>query len=258
MNNIKKIIFTSALIMTSFITASSHDMWIAPESFRINKGGVFNITFPNGHVFPSNDKVYVAKDRMADSVIITPAGNEIRINSWKGSTLQSSRLHEEGTYLLVSGSKGGFFTKTTEGKWESKPKDEVSNAANSLYSQRFTKAVVTAGNGGGSAFSRVIGHDLEIIPLDDPSLLKKGDFMSVKVLLEGKAYETELNVTYDSFSKEKNTFAQKIKTDRKGTARFKLVKDGVWLVRAGSRTPYHNPDKADKQSYTATLTFSIK
>lgn len=252
------IILTALLITTAIISASAHDMWIAPESYNLIKGENAKATFPYGHVFPAEDKEYTKKETMIDTTIITPKGKNIKLNTWKGEVLQSKKLKEEGTYLMVSGNKGGFYTKTTDGKSERKPKNEVSNAAKGTYSKKFTKSVITVGNAGGAAFSRVTGQPLEIVPLDNPALLKNGDQISVKVLLNGKPYETELKATYDTYSKEKNAFAQTIKTDSNGIGIIKLTKNGAWLVRAVNKVPYSNPEKADEQSYTATLTFSIK
>jgi len=254
----KRIVFTALLIATAFISASAHDMWIAPESYNLKKGEALKATFPSAHVFPATDKEYVKKDTMTDTTIITPKGKSGKVSSWKEDTLQSRKLNEEGTYLIVSGNNGGFYTKTTDGKSERKPKDEVSNAAKGTYSKKFTKSLISVGNAGGSAFSKVTGQALEIIPLENPALLKTGDQLSVKVLLNGKPYETELNATYDTYSKEKNAFAQKVKTDSNGVGRIKLSNNGAWLLRTVNKVPYSDPKKADEQSYTATLTFSIR
>jgi len=254
----KKTVFTVLIIATAFISASAHDMWIAPEMYNLKKGESVKATFPSAHVFPADDNKYVEKQTMADTMIISPIGKKSKLNSWKEDILQSKTLNEEGTYLIISGNKGGFYTKTTDGKSEKKPKNEVSNAAKGTYSKKFTKSLITVGNAGGTSFSKVTGQDLEIIPLVNPALLKAGDQISVKVLLNGKPYETELNATYDTYSKEKNVFAQKVKTDSNGVGKIKLSNTGAWLVRAVNKVPYSDPKKADEQSYTATLTFSIK
>ena len=65
----------------------------------------------------------VEKQTMADTMIISPIGKKSKLNSWKEDILQSKTLNEEGTYLIISGNKGGFYTKTTDGKSEKKPKN---------------------------------------------------------------------------------------------------------------------------------------
>ncbi len=256
----KKIkIFLAAIITVMFTSAAfSHDMWIAPENFSIKKGEVLKMSFPSDHKFPAADRVFVEKDTMTDTLVVTPKGKKIKLSNWEGDVLKSAKLSEAGTFVIASGKKGGFSTKTTDGKYEKKAKDEIKNPAKSTFSKKFTKAIVTVANPGGSSFSKPVGHELEIVPLNDPSLIKGGDSIDIKILLNGKPYETEIDATYDTFSAGKNVFAEKIKSGKEGIAKLKLSKSGAWLLRVSNKTPYIDQKKADEQSYTATLTFSIK
>lgn len=246
------------LFAVTVVSAIAHDMWIAPASFVVGRGDIAALTFPSAHVFPASDGVYVDKKTMVDTRLISPSGKSGSLTGWEGDVLRTGKLEEEGTYLVLSGNRGGFYTKTTDGTSERKPKNEVRNAATGTFSKKFTKALLTVGKGGGAAFAGVAGHELEIIPLENPSLLRAGDRLSVRVLLNGKPYKTEINATYDSFSLEKNVFAYTVKTDEDGIAKIKLMKKGAWLLKAVNKVPYADPKKADTQSYTATLTFAVE
>lgn len=249
------IIFT---IFTSF-SLDAHVLWVSPVEFAVKKGDTLKIKFPYAHEFPATSKTgVIEKQQLENTLLFDPAGKSVNLTLWNGDVLESKKLKADGTYLVVSVKKGGFFCKTTDGKYEKKPKNEVPNAVTSTYSKSFNKAIVTVGKAGGNVFSKIVGQAIEIIPLDNPALLKKGDEISIKVLLNGKPYETEVDTAYEGFKKDKEMFALKVKTNKEGVARVRLTNTGSWLFKANSKSPYSNPEKADEQSFTATLTFFIK
>lgn len=258
-NIFKKLYITIFFVAAVFITGYSHFMWISPAGYVLNKGDILKLRFPSAHLFPATATTeIVEKDKMSDTLLYDPSGKSVKLSLWNGDILESKRLNREGTYLVVSGKKGAFFSKTSDGRYEKKPKDEVLNAVKCTYSKSFNKAIVTVGAPAGNTYSKVLGHDIEIIPLRDPGTLKIGTELQMKVLLNGRPYETGVDAIYDGFTKEENKFAQQVKTDKKGIATIKITNTGSWLVKVNNKIPYKNLKKADEQSYTATLTFFIK
>lgn len=94
--------------------------------------------------------------------------------------------------------------------------------------------------------------------MKDPSLLKTGDVLPVKVMLEGKPARTYVYGTYASFSEMKDTFAYTARTDKNGVAKIKMIHDGVWLLIARQEQAYPDAAECDKQRWAASLTFEIK
>ena len=81
--------------------------------------------------------------------------------------------------------------------------------------------------------------------------------MSVKVLYNNEPLRTELYATYIGFSAE-GAWAYTTKTNKDGIGRIKMLKSGIWLIKAGHTVPYPDSDECDQYSYSATLTFEVK
>ena len=56
-----------------------------------------------------------------------------------------------------------------------------------------------------NGFSTAIGDKLEIVPLTNPTTIKPGDELTVRVLFKGQPLANNVYATYDGFSKEENT-----------------------------------------------------
>ncbi len=255
-------IILSSLAITFIASFSlyAHALWIQPSQFKTDKGGSLKIKFPNAHQFPATDETEVIDKTLLENIqLVTPEDKSVKLSSWNGNILESKKLNKVGTYIIATVKKGTYGCKTTDGKYEkNKTKEQVADAAICTFSRSFSKAVVCSEKAGGTSFSKAVGHDIEIIPLNDPALLKKGDTISVKVMLNGKPYETDIDTTYEGFKKENEMFALKIKTDKDGIARITLTDSGLWLLKVNNKIPYKDLKKADEQSYNATLSFFIK
>ena len=113
------------------------------------------------------------------------------------------------------------------------------------------------GNGSGDVFSKTLGHKLEIIPLKDPSNLREGDYMPIKVIFEGKPLRAPVAATYAGFSTDK-AIAYATKTNKEGMAKIKIIKSGIWLVIVKHKVPYPDPAECDTISCSSALTFEVK
>lgn len=105
-------------------------------------------------------------------------------------------------------------------------------------------------------FDKIVGNPLEILPLKNPSQLKKDDVLPLKVLYEGKPLPNAyFNATFGGFSEEKDLW---ITTDNEGVGQIKLPEKGRWLVTVIHEIPYPDPVICDKYRYTYSLTFEVK
>ncbi len=255
-----KVLGLSAVIIFMVLvgSAGAHFMWVNVGDYspRPDSTVVMNIGW--GHSFGNLvGNVLTDMNRLDHIAIIDPAGVKKKVKSLSDIEFKTENpLKSEGTYIVVAQRKEGFSSKTTSGH-QMKSKKELKNVLQCSYSGGYSKAIVNVGNGGGKALSKPLGHTLEIVPLDDPSNLKPGDYMSLKVLYKGEPLSVEIYASYVGFSLD-GAWAYTTKTNRDGECQIKMLHPGIWLIKVGHRVPYPDPEECDQYSYTSTLTFEIK
>ena len=248
-----------ALMLSVFsMPASAHFMWVNAGDYTPSIKRPVRFTVGWGHAFASPVGNVLYKQKGLEKIyMLDPDGNELKIEPINEIEFSVKKpLKKEGAYLAVAKRKEGFSTKTTEGH-KRQSKKGLKDVIQCNYSGMYAKAVVDVEKGGGKNFSKPVGHTLEIVPLEDPADLQEGDYMPVKVLYNSKPIRVELYATYIGFSTE-SAWAYTTKTNKQGIGRIKMLKSGTWLIKAGHKVPYPDPDECDQYSYSATLTFEVK
>lgn len=237
--------------------AMAHDFWIQVNDYTPQVSEDITLTLGYGHYLPPRE--FMAKDSLEEIFLLDEEGTKTGFDHYLEVEFKAQKpFSKDTTCLIVAQRKGGFFSKTTEGSKRGKTKKDLKNVLSCSYSEKFSKAVVNVGKGGGNIFSKIVGQQIEIIPLENPGVLREGDYLSVKVLLEGKPMPSQMVYgTYMGFSTEKNAFAYTTNTDRQGIARIRILKPGVWLLVTKITEPYPEPEVCDKRSMSATLTFEV-
>lgn len=252
-----KILAVLSILVIPF-AISAHDMWVSFDG-RLAKGKKVTMKFPSDHKFPASKGKFVSHKYLAKTYIIEPDGSRMQVARKSGNKYQSAqKLDKNGTYMVVSGKKWMYWVKTKKGYKSGINKPQVKNPLKCTYSGKFTKSFVNTGAGSGKAWSTRIGHDLEIIPQNDPAMLKKGDTLVVKVLLEGKPFEGIVSATYDTYSDKEDDFALSIKKSKNGVYRIPLRHVGRWLVKVGHWEPEEKDRKCDGVQYSSSLTFRVR
>ena len=246
--------------------AFSHTFWLNatdyfPEIHSPEYGARTKVYFGWGHGYPVAD--FLSADKLSKFDLIDPKGEMKPIKPGVGGFLATElTFPEKGTYVVTATLKPGFYTMYVEkGKihHRSVPKKGLSGVILSLHFEQYAKALIHVG-GSSEAFSKPVGHTLEIIPLDDPSELKVGDRLPVQVLFKGKpARFCPVYGTYAGFSTG-DDFAFATTADGQGKAKIRILHHGPWLIKARIKLPAPDElkDKCNELSYTATLTFEVK
>jgi len=118
---------------------------------------------------------------------------------------------------------------------------------------------VEVGRGGPRAFSRAVGHPAEFIPVNDPSPLRAGDTLTVRLLYRGKplgAARARAGVA----SAESTPAPQKdvaLTTDADGVVRVPVGEPGLWNVRTIHIVPADSGSGADWDVHWSTLVFRV-
>jgi uncharacterized GH25 family protein len=120
--------------------------------------------------------------------------------------------------------------------------------------QKSPKALIQVGDGGGGDWSKALGLPLEIVPLGNPFLLKKGDTLKVRVLFHGKPLP-EANLGWQ-LPGDGETARGTVRTDDQGEALIAIARADLMTVRL---THMIRPKHKDYEweSYWTTLTFRI-
>jgi len=258
----KKLHMSKALIIGALLLATlllplnayAHFPWINLTDYTPDKGAALNLTIGWGHHYPLDG--FLKQDALETITLIGPDKDTPKIIPTSEVELQSeTSLSREGTYIVAAQRKAGFYTKTALGG-KSVSKKGLKGVIRCSYSHMCMKAVANVGKGGRA--DMVVGQPIEIIPLENPSNLRAGEYLPIRVVADGKPYDGDVFATYAGFSTKKNTFAYATKTDKKGEARIKILQSGIWLVKVSHEIPYTDPEQCDIQSYVGTLTFMVE
>jgi len=143
-----------------------------------------------------------------------------------------------------------YWVKSTEG-WKNITKREALKQSLQLVesgeSFKFGKYIAQWSEN----FTKPLGTKLEVVPMKNPLILKPGDTLSVKVLLDGEP------VANASMS-VKGSHDETMKTDKDGLANMLIGKSGHNVISATAQVPYTNNPDADQLYLRATLAFEVK
>jgi uncharacterized GH25 family protein len=247
---------TSSLLLALLLfpfAAHAHFPWINLTDYTPDKGSGLSLTIGWGHHYPLDG--FLKENALEDITLIGPDKTTPKIVYNSEVELQSeSGLSQEGTYIVAAQRKAGFYTKTAQGG-KRRFKKGLDDVIRCSYSHMCMKAVANVGKG--TQVDTVVGHPIEIVPLQNPANLKVGDYLPIRVLLDGKPCSSEVFATYMGFSTEKNTFAYATKTDKKGHARIRILQHGIWMIKVAHESPFPDPQECDVQSYIGTLTLKV-
>ncbi|MGD9367463.1 MAG: DUF4198 domain-containing protein [Desulfobacteraceae bacterium] len=248
---------TSSMLLVMFflpLAAYAHFPWINLTDYTPDKGAGLSLTIGWGHRYPLDG--FLKESALEDIVLIGPGKTTPKIIYTSEVELQSERsLSLEGTYIIAAQRKAGFYTKTARGG-KAKSKKGLDDVIRCSYSYMCMKAVANVGKG--TQIDTVVGHPIEIIPLQNPVNLRAGDYLPIRVLLKGQPYRGEVLATYVGFSTDKNTFAYVTTTDKKGHARIRILQQGIWMIKVAHQLPFPDPQECDVQSYIGTLTLKVE
>ncbi len=258
----KTVLFTvafMALFLLCLGKASAHYLTVNVDNYFPGVGEEAVISLGMGHKFPETESVAV--DKMERMYVVAPDGNEIplemkAVGDKKLVAPIRFKFEKPGTYTIVALKKKSFVTKTTEG-YKYQPKNELENAVKSYWSEGNAKAVIVAGEPSGESYKHRIKGDYQIVLENDPGNVSKGEIMNVGTVMDCKPHSTQILSTYAGFSDLDETYAYATRS-RNGSAEIKILEKGPWLIKIHDSFPYPDPEKADENSFTSSMTFGVK
>jgi uncharacterized GH25 family protein len=190
----------------------------------------------------------------------------------------AERLVYEGSYTLtdtnpviaVFRSIGGYTTTFSDGTRVSLDKRTAARTypeksiVNTGYFSKWAKYYLNP-NRNDRSFSAPLGHDIEIIPLDNPAGMTRNSTMRLRVLYRGRPLpNAEVKASYDYYDyRTMDAWASTgRRTDNNGEISFRLDhpdmgKTVVWIFRVRETRPV-NTGEADQENPAATLLFPVR
>lgn len=281
---------TLALYLTALLPLASqaHDLWLTVPP--VAQGHPLNIEMGYGHDFPKGSPI--AKDRQSlfEPIHLIGASGTVAsfpINSEKYRFTQKKPAN--GSYLvLVNYKPTPWSVKTVAGKdqWKQADKKTVPDGfcmEASMQAKTATFVGVAAAN---DAIIQPQGARLEFVPLVDPSTLKTGDILKVRLQALGQPLKNhQVGIAFHDLSSETKQHAHhhhdhgdqkvythpslahtyayetatlKADTDDNGVLSLPITNKGTWMLMSAHDTPYHDTSHCDVYLDNATFTFFIQ
>ncbi len=231
----KFFIFFIVIFLLSVVVVSAHDAWIQ------KKDNDFYVIYGHGNKLEPYDFSKIKEIRAYDF-----SGNYRKIAQKNG--ILSQEIKDPA--MLTMFFDNGYWVQTTDG-WKNLTKREALQKNLQIVvserSLKFHKNYIKWTD----AFMNPIGMKFEIIPLKNPLIMKSGDVLPIKVLLEGKPIENAAISTGESHETV-------TKTDKNGFAEITIKEKGFRLISAFIEQSLENDPDAEKLFLSANITFDLK
>jgi uncharacterized GH25 family protein len=241
-----------------WVTSSwGHDFWIEPLKFQAPSGSAVALKLLVGQEFKGDAALYlpeqferyvvaandaeqpVAGNRGDDPAGRIVVGNGMNVVGYHSRKFEVSfdSFQEFESYLQQEGLE----------RQTARARERPGGRILEVYS-RHAKALV-AGPNARDAADCVLGFPLEIVAETNP--YRQSD-LRLRLLYLGRPLEGAL-VT--AFGKADPARKLRLRTDAEGRVRFGIPRPGVWLVTAVHMVPKRWYERADWESFWASLTF---
>lgn len=281
---LRRAVIVAALLSCSASLLAAHDFWLIPDAFAVTPGGRIAVRGQTSSLFPSSlsavtpDRIVAARVVTANRAVtvqgVSVLGASLRLTHPAttagqhvvGVQLAPRRVRESPAsfrrYLDLEGAPEARLRYEREGLLPPVGGDSITRR----YA-KYAKTLIEVGRGP-RAFERELNHPLEFVPLSDPSALRIGDTLRVRLVLLGKAAAAaQLHagsvasgpsaLTDTTAARRAAVRDAKSVTDANGVASVVVTRAGVWNIRTLQIVPATKGSGADWDVHWATLVFSV-
>lgn len=256
--------------------ALGHTLFLEFADHVLRPGAGASVALVNG-TFGSSEGV-VTRDRMLDVSIVGPGDERARPDdsAWRDvgeTSWLDFETGDPGTYVLGVSTAPRTIELDAETFHRYLRHDGIPDvlaererdgllgeSARERYSKH-VKSVVQVGDARSASHATVLGYPIEIVPLENPTALRAGDTLPVRVLLDGAPLASQLvfashasHHAHDASGGHTELFEGR--TDAEGRVDVPVAEPGRWYVRLIHMAPAPEPD-VDYESLWATLTFQV-
>ena len=250
---------------------SAHDLFLKLDTYLLPPETSVRVTILNG-TFTKSEGV-VARDRLADISLVGPSGRRVLDTAAVTGRQKTSELRlstgSEGTYvlglsvrpreILLAGEQFNDYLKEEgiEAVLAQRTRDgKLKQPARERYAKH-VKAVLQVGKTRTETASSVLGYAAEIVPLDNPYGLKRGETLRLRCLIGGRPVENLVVIAGGLGPKGITLKETRLRTDSDGVVQLPLRVAGRWYAK------FVKMDRStlagiDYESQWATLTFEVR
>jgi nickel transport protein len=157
---------------------------------------------------------------------------------------------EAETSAVAAVLDNGIWSRTPDGEWVKKGRDEVKNAT---VSEKTIKYAVHINGPLNKALPPLEGQTLQVVPVEPTLPATLGQPLKLRVLFQGKPI-AGARVLHDFVN---DPDGKPVKTAADGTVTIKVRNQGLNVVTAIFDGPADEPSKIDKIEHLATLSFVL-
>ena len=257
-----------SVAIASLTTASlaAHDFWLAASTWDPVPGVPVMITGGLGEHYPTRTDFRPRPGWFDHWRVIGESGDVPVTDEFQPSDLTMATkvtFPSPGAYLgvmrvtpLLTVMKGPEFTDYLREEGldaiiaSRHATDDTDQPAREVYA-RYAKIAIRNGNGSGAHLTRPLGMSAEFVPTTDPTSVRAGESLTVRLLAEGQPVAGAVVTALSE------GISVKDQTDADGLATLRIEREGAWLIKTVHmvRWPATASLEADWASYWVTLAF---
>lgn len=256
----KSLVLAFAALSLASMPAMSHELMLKAREAHPAQGAAFTVDLMSSHVFVVSQEIEEGVD------VVELKGDKTEVLSAKADeaalTVAAEAKATGETQIFGAARLGSKYAVTNKGGKGGKDITRKSLEAEGLKVKsinmydKYAKTIVNA-KAGDEGYKKMLGHDVELVLMQNPAEIKVGDWVDVQVLHRGNPESVPVYATYDGFSpKYENTYAFYTEGDPEGMAHIKITAPGTWMVRVESNEMGVDGEY-DKRIIRTTLTFTV-
>ncbi len=135
--------------------------------------------------------------------------------------------------------------------------DSTKTEQSERYTQYIKTLIQSNQKSNDEIYKTVVGHNFEIVLLQNPYELSQGDWIRAKVYFMGEPLKDKVITARNRKGNEPAIF-QYSRTDENGICSFKLERKGDWFFHATHMIKSRDLNDADWESFWTTISFGLQ
>jgi len=261
--------FAAIIFFVLMLSAIAHEYILVAYKYRIAKGDTlevhlfvadgFNIELERPMQTAITKKFKMITENGTIDLLATTNNGCLPVINMKADFEGLGLIHTERDYARITLPTPKFLSYLKEDHIENiKVKNDSSKKFQRERYTRYIKCLVQSGQTRkDTLYKTITGQNFEIILLQNPYLLQKGDILKAQVFFMGKPLTNKL-ITARNRTGNLPAIALTSRTDAKGICNFQMKRKGDWFIHATHMITCPDKADADWESFWTSYSFGIE